>query len=74
MLLDELRNFASNTSAVRKWCLNRAEQFKNTISFKEKACTSKISQSHTFNRPSKILQPNKVVCQTKQVLMESLIL
>ena len=65
-----IRNFASNNNAVRKWCLNRAEQSKNTSKLKEKAGISKASQSHSCLRPSKILQSDKAVCEIMRVLME----
>ena len=63
-------NFASNNNAVRKWCLNRAEQSKNTSKLMEKAGISKASQSHSCLRPSKILQSGKAVCEIMRVLME----
>jgi hypothetical protein len=69
-LIGGIRNFASNNNAVRKWCLNRAEQSKNTGKLKEKAGTSTTTNSHSSFRPSKILQSNNAVCEILRVLTE----
>ena len=72
-ILGGIRNFTSNDSAVKKWCLSRAEQSKNTLKLKEKAETSKTSSNYTCLRSSKILQSDKAVCQVMCVLTEEYI-
>ena len=64
-ILGGIRNFASNVNAVKKWCLSRVEQSKNTLKLKEKAETSKTSSNYICLRPSKIWQSDKAVCQVK---------
>ena len=57
---------------LKKWCLSKAEQLKNTLKLKEKAETSKISSNYTCLRLSKILQSDKAVCQVMRVLTSTL--
>ena len=71
--LGDVRNFGSNVNAVKKWCLSRAEQSKNTLKLKEKAEISKTSSNYTCLRPSKILQLDKAVCEVMRVLTEEYI-
>lgn len=71
--LGGIRNFASNSNAVRKWALNRAEQSKNTGNLKDKAGTATKSRMHTCLRPSRILQSNKAVCEVMRVLTDEYI-
>ena len=73
IILGGIRNFASNDNAVKKWCLSRAEQSKNTLKLKEKAETSKTSSNYTCLCPSKILQSYKAVCQVIRVVTEEYI-
>ena len=71
--LGDVRNFGSNVNAVKKWCLSRAEQSKNTLKLKEKAEISKTSSNYTCLHPSKILQLDKAVCEVMRVLTEEYI-
>jgi len=68
-----MRNFASNSTAVCKLALNRAEQSKNTGNLKEKAGTAKKSRMHTCLYPSRILDSNKAVCEVMRVLTDEYI-
>ena len=72
-ILGGIRNFGSNDNAVKKWCLSRAKQSKNTLKLKEKAETSKTSSNYTCLRPSKMPQSDKAVCQVMHVLTEKYI-
>ena len=69
-ILGGIRNFASNDNVVKKWCLSRAEQSKNTLKLTDKAETSKTSSNYTCLRPS---QSDKAVFQVMRVLIEEYI-
>ena len=72
-ILGGITNFAPNDNTVKKWCLSRAEQSKNTLKLKENTETSKTLPNYTCLRQSKILQSDRTVYQVMHVLTEEYI-
>ena len=65
-----IKNFASDSSAILKWTLNRAEQAKSTDSLLKMADLKSASTMYTPLRPSQILKSEKLVSNIVKVLKE----
>ena len=69
-----IKNFASNKSAVPKWCLNRSEQAKNTKALKDYCGISKdVDYYKLCIRTSQILKSNELLHKTATVLSKDYI-
>ena len=66
----EIKSFAANPDAVRKWCLNRADQAENVNALKETATIYSSSEKYKPLRPSQILISEKLVAEVIRVLEE----
>ena len=54
-----IKNFASQSSSVLKWCLNRPAQGKNTNALKNMAGLKHNAEGYKLLRPSQILKSEK---------------
>ena len=72
-LIGRIRSFASSKIAVTKWCLNRADQAKNTSALKQLAGIEKITEVNKSLRPSQISSSEKKVQKLKEVLLDKYI-
>ena len=68
-----IKQFSNNSNVGHKWCLNRAEQSKNTKASRGKVGLSGTSQIHSCLRPSKILSSEQSVTEIMHLLMEEYI-
>ena len=65
-----IKQFASDTSSMLKWCLNLAGQSRNVKLMKEMAGAMTKNVVHKSLRPSQILDSEKMVTCVIEVLSE----
>ena len=68
-----IKNVASNSPSVLKWCLNRADQAQNTKALNEMCGIGDPSEIYKPLRPSQILQSEERVYSVIKVLTEEYI-
>ena len=68
-----ITSFASSKIAVARWCLNRADQAKNTSALKQLAGIEKITEVNKSFRPSQISSSEKKVQKIIEVLSDEYI-
>ena len=68
-----ITSFESSKIAVARWCLNRADQAKNTSALKELAGIEKITEVNKSLRPSQISSSEKKVQKIMEVLSDEYI-
>ena len=66
----EIKNFASNSSSVLKWCLNRPSQAENTNALKDLAGLRNKVYNYKPLRPSQILKSEERVSAVVRVLQD----
>ena len=64
------QSFASDSSSILKWTLNRAEQAKNTTALLNLAEVNSATNAYKPLRPSQILQSEKFVSRIMEILKE----
>ena len=72
-LIGGITSFASSKIAVARWCVNRADQAKNTSALKQLAGTEKITEINKSLRPSQILSSEEKVQKVMEVLSDEYI-
>ena len=72
-LIGGINSFASSNIAVTKWCLNRADQAKNTSALKQLAEIEKITEVSKSLGPSQIMSSEKKVQKVMEVLLDEYI-
>lgn len=68
-----IKSFATNENTVLKWCLNRAEQLKNTTALKEMCGVGMDPGMYKSMRPSRITKLERDVQKTLRFLVEDYI-
>ena len=68
-----IKSFATNENTVLKWCLNRAEQLKNTTALKEMCGVGMDPGMYKPMRPSRITKLERDVQKTLRFLVEDYI-
>ena len=72
-LIGGIKFFASSNIAVTKWCLNRADQVKNTSALKQLGEIEKITEVNKSLPPSQITSSDKKVQKVMEALLDEYI-
>ena len=66
-----IKSFATNENTALKWCLNRAEQSKNTAALKEICGVGMDPRMYKLMRPSQITKSKRDTQKILHVLVEN---